>query len=290
MSTEALGSLDASEQAYFENQGATEIEPQEPTAETPAEEPTGEAAAEPEKGEPQSKEQKTVPLAALHEERQRNREMRQRMQALEEQTRIGNERLQQLFQARQPQPQIPAFEQDPATNLHTRLTGIEQFAMQQHQQQQAQAQRARTIEMLQQETAAQEAEYREINPEYDKAVEFLTAQEAQSLQAMGYPPAQIAPMLQNKLAGLAWELRQSGRNVPDTVYKLAQSRGFRNAPAMTAQQKMQQTQKGVAAAKSLGSSGGAGNGLSLAALAEMPAEEFAELTKDDKAWRKLMGG
>lgn len=299
MSTEALPSLDAGEQAYFENQGDQPIE--ETTATEAATSETTENTAEEtaEAATTEEKPTKTVPLAALHEERAKAREMRQRMQQLEEQTRIGNERLQQLAaamqQRMQPQPEIPAFEVDPATNLHTRLQQTEATLAQQRQyfaqQQQAQAQeqaRQAALNDLARDVTQQEAEYAAQTPDYHKALEHLKSAEMQALMALGHDQQSAANVVQQNIIGMAWSLRQQGASIPERVYALAKARGY-NPQAVTAQQRMQTTQRGVAAAKSLGSGGNVTNNLSLETLANLPADEFATLVSDDKAWRKLMG-
>jgi hypothetical protein len=299
MSTEALPSLDAGEQAYFENQGDQPIEettaPEAATSET-AETPA-EAAAD--AGPSEDKPTKTVPLAALHEERAKARELRQRMQQLEEQTRLGNERLQQLAMAMQqraqPQPEIPAFEVDPATNLHTRLQQTEaalaqhnQTVMQQRQAQQQEFARQQAIQELTRDVAQQEAEYVAQTPDYHKALEHLKTAEVQALMALGHDQQTAMQVMQQNIMGMAWQMRQQGASIPGRVYALAKARGY-SPQAVTAQQRMQTTQRGVAASRSLGNGGGVPNNLSLETLANLPAEDFAELVKDDKAWRKLMG-
>lgn len=299
MSTEALPSLDAGEQAYFENQGDQPIE--ETTATEAANTDTEANTPEVTQDEVPTEEKpaKTVPLAALHEERNKIREMRQRQQQMEEQLRIGNERLQQLAavmqQRAQPQPEIPAFEVDPATNLHTRQQQTEAFIAQQqramaeqrHMQEQAQARDA-ALRELTRDVTQQEAEYVSQTPDYHKALDHLKTAEIQALMALGHDQQTAANVVQQNIIGMAWQLRQQGASIPDRVYALAKARGY-NPQAVTAQQRMQTTQRGVAASRSLGNGGQVTQNLSLETLANLPAEDFAELVKDDKAWRKLMG-
>lgn len=294
MSTEALGTLDASEQAYFENGGETPIE-EGSTSTNEAEQTTAtdQGSEQPEhKTEETSKEPKTVPLAALHEERQRRREQAERLRALEEQTRVGNERLQQLaaMVTQRQQPQIPEFEQDPATNMNARLAQIEQMAQQQVRAQQEQAQRQAAMNHLQAELSAQEQEYRQVNPDYDNAVKYLGEVEVRSLMALGYSQQAASQMVQNQFGAMAWELRRQGQDVPSRVYEFAKARGYAQAPAVSPQDKISTAQKGVQASRTLGSGGQVKSNLDLAALASMPADEFDALTKDPKAWRALMGG
>ena len=297
MNDEAIGSLDASEQAYFDNGGEEAQTPATEQAEsaqqTVVEETTQEAGQEVE----QPKQTKTVPLAALHEERAKAKEMRQKLQQLEEQTRIGNERLQQLAmamqqRAMQQQPPIPDFEQDPATNLHARLQQTEarqqelaQYAAMQRQE----AERQAAIQDLTRHVTRQEAEYAAQNPDYHQALEHLKTAEINALVALGHDQHTAAQIITQNVGSMAWQLRQQGESIPEKVYALAKARGY-NPQQVTSQQKMQNVQRGVSAAKSLGNGGKVSTNLSLEALASLPSDEFATLVSDDKAWRKLMGG
>ena len=297
MNDEVIGSLDASEQAYFENGGEesqTPADDQQEPAPQAAEENSNQDA---EQDAEQPKQTKTVPLAALHEERAKAKEMRQKLQQLEEQTRVGNERLRQLAafvqqRSAQAQPQIPEFEQDPATNLHARLQQTEarqqelaQIAISQQQE----AARQAAINDLKREVARQEAEYAAKAPDYHQALEHLKTAEINALVAIGYDENTAVEVITQNFGSMAWQLRQQGESIPEKVYALARARGY-NPQQVTSQQKMQTVQRGVSAAKSLGNGGKVSTNLSLESLANLPSEEFAQLVSDDKAWRKLMGG
>lgn len=300
MENEAIGTLDAGEQAYFESSGEAEISSE---IEQPSQDglPETEQSNEleqvvDEERELQPKQQKTVPLAALHEERAKAKEMRQRLQQLEEQTRIGNERLQMLAAAIQqknnPQPEIPDFDKDPATHLYERLERTEanqrhiaQYALSQQQE----AARQAAIHDLMQEVSRQEAEYAEKTPDYRDALEHLKSSEISALMAIGHDQQSATQIIHNQFGSIAWELRQRGESIPEKVYALAKARGY-NPQQVTNQQKMQTLQKGVSAAKSLGTGGKVSSNLSLESLASLPAADFAELVKDERAWRRLMGG
>jgi len=298
MSDDVIGTLDASEQAYFENGGeesaSTDVEQVDATeaAEiSTSEEPQAEESAE------QQKPTKTVPLAALHEERAKAKEMRQKLQMLEEQTRIGNLRLQQLAaamqqRAAQDQPQIPEFDQDPATNLHARLQQTEakqreldQYAAMHRQE----AERQAAIQDLTNHVNRQEQEFVAQQPDYHQALNHLKVAEVNALTALGHDERSAQEIVLRNFGAMAWELRQHGASIPDRVYALAKARGY-NPQQVTSQQKIQTAQRGVSAAKSLGNCGKVSSNLSLEALANLPSDEFATLVSDDKAWRKLMGG
>lgn len=240
---------------------------------------------------PDDQSTKTVPLAALHESRRKEREARDQLRAMDERVRIGEQRLQQLMElAQRGQQQMPAFDQDPASNLNARLAQIEQVRNAEQQNYMAEQQRAAAKARLQHEVGMQEADYRQTQPDYDDALAYLREDAINSMRAMGASDERIGQALEQQFGTMAWNLMQSGQNIPERVYALAKARGYQQKPAVSATDKMQMAQRGVSAARSLGSGGKPSTGLTLESLASMPADQFAEATKDDKAWRKLMGG
>lgn len=292
MSEQAPVTADAAEQAFYEEAAAAD-----PVAEEGANGAEPEVAAEPEPQEQeQEKVQKVVPLAALHEERAKAKRMRDELNALHEQTRVGNERLNQLYQAmQQAQAQkLPDLEADPVNNLDMRQRAIEQALQQQNQvlaHTQAERQREAAIAQLTNHVSAQEREYVAQAPDYHKALEHLKSTEVRALVALGHDEQQAAAIVHNNFGSMAWQMAQRGENIPERVYELAKARGYTNQTVNPqGQQRIATAQKGVAASKSLGSGAGTTNNLTLESLASLPAEEFAEMTKDPKVWRRMMGG
>jgi len=289
MSDNTEGSAIASEQAYFETQG------EEPITETTEEVVETEQETAPvEEQQTEEKPQKTVPLAALHEERQRIKELRRELDQTKEVTRIGNERLNQLMAALQQQQQqpIPDVQVDPVSNFDMRLRQQQQIIEQQNQwlarQQQEQAQRQQ-YEQLHSYVNSQERAFVAQKPDYVEAVNHLKQADARALMALGHDEETAAQMVHSHFTQLAAQLANQGVNLPERIYALAQVKGY-TPKSSEGQQRIQTAQRGVAASRSLGSGAGTANNLTLEALASMPAEEFAEATKDPKVFRRLMGG
>lgn len=296
MSENASETAVASEQAYFETQGEAPLSESESTeaenAEQQGEQPQGEQAQESEAPE---KPQKTVPLAALHEARAKEREAKQRIEQLERNFAEGNARLNQLMQAlQQPQqPQIPDRDTDPV-NHFAAVQAMQQRQIEQQNQfiAQQQAERAQQahIQQLQHIVSTQEQEFSAQKPDYFDAVAHLRDVDVRALMvAGGYDQATATQIAQQHFMQLADALARQGANLPERVYAIAQAKGY--APkAPETNQRLDVAKKGVAASRSLGNGAGTTNNLTLETLASMPAEDFAEATKDPRVFRRLMGG
>lgn len=263
---------------------------------TPAEKtdpaPTPEAPATEEEHEP-----KVVPLAALHEERGKRRELAAQV-AAEKATRAELEnrfeqRLQALARAAQsPPPAAPDFTADPAGHLKHQLDTTQQqlhFIAQRGEQERQQAHmaetQARTTHAVQQDENA----FVTRQPDYPDAVKHLHVTRVRELQALGNDEFSAERQSASELQQFAmWSVGQ-GRSPSQTAYALAIAKGYTTKKATTPGEQMAMAQKGAAAAKSLGSGGSHGGQLTAQQLLSMPDEEFAEATKGNK-WQKLMGG
>lgn len=293
---EQASTLSASEQAHIDSGGESAIV--EDTT-TPVENTATEQVQTDETAQVEEKQvQKTVPLAALHEERAKAKEMREKVRQLEETTRVGNERLQQLFQAvqRQNAPPAPDKTVDPVAyfdnetqTIKQQLAEQQQFRQQYEQRQQQETQMAQLRHVV----STQESQFLVQNPDYNEALAHMQANSLRGLKSLGYTDEQAQGLAQQEYVKMAHNVAMRQENVAAHIYELAKANGYTaKAPAQDATTKLQAVQKGTAAAKSLGSGGAVVNGLSLQALAAMSSEEFAEATsgKNETAWKKLMGG
>lgn len=249
--------------------------------------------------QPQEQEQpqreRVVPLEALHEERARRREMQQRIaqmeQAQAERDRIIEQRLQAIAQAKMA-PE-PSFEENPADALRRQLEQIQQGQTQTAQQfqqwQQAQQQQA-VQQRLAQTIVTQEQGFAQQRPDYIEAVQFLRNQRAAELQVDGLDEFDAQAQAHQELQNLAFQRAMQGKNPAEVAYNLAKARGFsgKQSQTVTPQDKLQSQQRGVAAARSLGSGGAPKNALTAEAIASMSDDEFAKITPEQ--WRKAMGG
>ena len=292
--SEVTSTLSVSEQAHIDSGGETPIEPTTAVVENTEPTTTEEATEPAETKEPQ----KTVPLAALHEERAKAKEMRQRLAHLEQQTQLGNQRLEQIIQAAQQRnaPQVPTLEENPVSHFDHRTRVLEARLQEQEQRNQQYEQREQQTyqyRQLQQHIGSQIQEYAQTAPDIGDAIGHLQTADVQALLALGHDEATAQQMVTRHHDELVVNLVRQGVNIPERLLALAKARGYApKAQAPDGAQKLQAVQKGTAAAKSLGGGGAVSNGLSLQALAAMSSEEFEEATsgKNEPAWRKLMGG
>ena len=272
------------------------IEPDAPeVAETAQAEAPAEQTPEPVDPVEEKHEQKTVPLAALHESRAREREARQRLeQALAQQAQrdaLLQERLDALTKAQQA-PE-PTFEENPAEHLRSQIQQVRQLTEQQYRQQQeaakVQAQREQVAQLTNVVTSVEQA-FAQKAPDYYEAVNHLRTTRAAELEALGLDPDSASQRVHQELVQHAYMAAQQGLNPAEQAYRIALARGYQSKPAApSAADKLQAQAKGVAASRTLGSGGATKQQLSLDALASMSAEESAEATKGNK-WAQLMGG
>jgi chitodextrinase len=153
-----------------------------------------------------------------------------------------------------------------------------------------QTEQQRQIAALQNHVSQQEARYVKEAPDYFEALDHVRRTSMAGIKALGYDDQTAAALAQQEFVKFAHRVASQGGDVAEHVYQTALANGYQPKQAGASEQdKIASLKKGTAAAKSLGSGGGVTNKLSLAALAEMPADEFAKTIGDDEAWRKLWG-
>jgi hypothetical protein len=270
------------------------------TPEAPQEQAAPEAPETPEAPEEASaKPPSVVPLAALHEERARRKELAASIEQMRtEQARrdaILEQRFAKLAELRE-QAQMPSFEENPAEHLRHGQQQLQQTVQQiaeANRVQNEQRQQMAYVQQLAGVVQQRVAQFAQAAPDYFDAVSFLQKQRAAELEADGADPSIAEQQAQRELDALALDRTQRGQNPAEVAYKLAKARGFTPKPAQpqqpSAAEKLQTQQKGVAASRTLGSGGAAQNKLSLEALASMSDDDFAEATKGNN-WQKLFGG
>lgn len=302
--------LNAAEQAFFDNGGATDPESgDEATSEThqgesQKETSSGEEktqapeAATPPAPEPKQEKEKTVPLAALHQARMEIKEIRERNAKMEQ---MFQKLVEQKQQAEQ--PQIPAVDVDPLAHFSMRNQQLEQsiqkLTQTQQQWEQQQAQQAQETQFQRQITAL-ESEFKRSNPDYDDATIYLKTQIANDLQERGASNEEIHASINSQMRTMVIQASNAGINPAQLAYYMAQAKGYKSKTAAPPQNiestqqelaqesaaKIAQINKGQQAAKSLSSTGGKSKPeLTLEAMAEM---DDAELEKHWGQIKKLM--
>lgn len=279
MSDEALPEITSADEAAMRESAPAAPDPA--VTPSPAVTDTKEAAGAEPKPEPKAeakpegeREPKTVPLAALLEERKEAKERERRME----------ERLAQVIQRFAPQqqaqqPQKPSVDEQPVEVVRE----LAQWRDQVEQHQVRQAQQQQIVNVL----TASEAEFAKTTPDYNDAAAFLRTGRAQELAALGFAPHEIQNSLVHEAMTITQRALQSGRNPAEVAYSLAKARGYTGkkaeAQAPAVEKQIETIARGAAASQSLGTAGGAPNegGLSLKALADMSNEDFGKISDAD---------
>lgn len=249
---------------YFDAQGEIEL------AEAPAEEAQPEKAADAPEKPADKPPPKYVPLEALHEEREKRKDLQRQVAAIREDFQ------RMLQQRREPEkPPIPDPQQDAFGHLDQRLKPLEQAVQQTEAQRQQQAQEQAVISAY----AAHAQQYAAANPEAQPAYTAWVSGRIAELKAAGYDDTAAARLQQQEEFAIAYRALQEGENPMGRIHAMAKARGWKpeaaKATAMDAGAKVAQIAKGVAASKAP-TGGTAPEPDSLEALAEMDEAEFVK--------------
>lgn len=289
---EVLPNMDVNEEQFdkfFETGG-----------ELPAEEVTQEEAPavendsqpeEPQAVEVKDKIDKVVPYGALHEERERRKELQRTVQEEQARVRKLEEAFQKVLERQNSNPApVPNYEDDPTEALRVKTEQLERTLQNHNQtltQQQQQVENQRQYSEFVDRYAASAQAYKAENPEFAPAYNHLMQTRLDELMAMGYNQAEAVNIRTQDEIAIAAKAYADGVNPGERIYALAKMRGYSTPQpqAAPATQKLDQLERGLNASKSLSdASGKASTELTLEALASMQDDEF------DKAWEKVMKG
>lgn len=269
-------------------QDAPETEQQAP--EQPEQQP--EAQAEPQQPETP----KVVPLAALHEERNRRKELAAELARERAEREALAQRVEERLRAMQEanRPPVPAFDENPAEHLRHKLDEVaqtQQMTAQQMQAWQRQQQQAAMQQQLAQRVVAEEQQFAAEKPDYYDAVKHLHSSRIRELTALGLDEQSAAQRSAAELQEAAFVYAQQGRSPAQVAYQFALAKGYtpkQAQQAADAAQKFEAQAQGVKASKSLGTGGATRGRMTAQQLLSMSDREFAALKEDD--WREVMGG
>jgi hypothetical protein len=244
--------------------------------------------------ETQDHPQKVVPLAALHEERERRKEMQRRLAEMEQRTKVVEDRANQILQGleEKTKPRPPTVDEDAVGNLryiNEKLEGLEKEKAQQGEIARRQAEWQDFVGKYQ----AQVQFYAQTNPDFlgeSGAYAHWARETHQELMEAGYDPATAQQRMIQLEHEIASRAMQNGDNPAEKIQKLAQRRGWKAKAEKPDNEIIIEGQK---AAKSLGQTAGTSpNRLTAKVLADMSEDEFHRLstTLSGNDWRKLMGG
>lgn len=315
--------LSASETAFFESGGETEIvetpEAPEVVTEQPEKVETAETAepvveqARDEKGKfvPQ------VPHSVFHAEREEHKRTKSELQTIKERQAVLEDRWNTLLKATAapevqeetpPDPNVDVFAALKWTQdkLLEQQKSAQETRQQQEQREQAQQQEQQVWTYWQQDAAT----YTKENPDFGNAAKWLSDYRDKQLtaysavdQRFSSPQARNA-QIELELKDIIIRGAQSGRSPASIVYEIAKGYGY-TKPAETTEtvdpanvelsEKLTTIDKAMAQSKTLGQAAGraGGDALSAEAIASMPEREFEAWMKtpaNAARFRTLMGG
>ena len=275
----------AAEPSFREQVEKAEQAPAEPVQAEPEQVTATEETPEP---VAQEKVEKVVPLAALHEERNRRKEAQELLRQQQAGQLELQRRLDYLTQlATQPPKQQIDPQSDPlgaslqkTDQTQEQVQNIAKFLAAQHQEQQVRQQQ----ELVVSQARAADAQFTQRQPDAPEAIAFLKSRKAAEYVAAGMTESQAIQAVRTDEWNLCVSALNQGENPAEKAYEIAKALGY-----TPAQEKLAMQKQGQQAASPKGGSGMGGGKLSLEALLKLSPDEFAANTKGDK-WRKLMGG
>lgn len=266
----------------FQEMQVADSEEPEPTPE-PEPEPAPEPEPTPEPERKPEIDERKVPIKALHEERNRRKEMQRELQELKEKFARADERIRILAENKDQDfddPDVLAAREK------------EELKRKIYEQEQALTKTKEDIEHrvneMQFRTTIQNMErsFEQSTPDYKKALSYAIDVRKAALEEAGYEDEEVEGFIDREFSDVVRTAMAKGRNPAEAVYKMAQKMGYKNEKP---QPKIEALQKGSAASKSLSQGGGKPDSeLTAEALAEMSDEEFAKLSDSD--FRKVFGG
>jgi len=236
----------------------------------------------------QQREPQMVPLAALHESRQRTAQVAQQLS-------VATARLNQIIAAqqnrggpRQQEQQMPDLNEDPAGYIQALEQRLERFESGWRQDQETR--------QLDSGIENDEAVFAMQRPDYHQASDYYVKSRAQELLQF-YPPEEAQRLLLHEAREIAKQSWQRGLSAAETIYNLATARGYN--PGMpnreevpnqgqqtngqsngrpSAQDLVNGVKNAQQASRSIGGGGGGGRGaeLNADALLNMSDEEFEQ--------------
>jgi hypothetical protein len=248
--------------------------------ETPKDE-TLEAEAT-EASQKEDEKEKFVPYGALHEERQRRKELQAEVERVRQENAQTSQVMQQVLQQiKQQQSPAPDPESDPVAYFQHQIAEQAQQIQQLTQYLNGNAQQAQQAQHETQLVNAYRSsaqEFTKQSPDFVEAYQHLVASRLSEYNALGYTNEQAQAMLNQDEMQLAAKAFQDGVSPAHRVYELAKLRGYQKQQA-SQEHKMQTIERGVKASSPTGGApqGGDITLEALAAAADGSAEEFNEL-------------
>lgn len=298
--TEVAGdtALTEAETKYFDTGGEAEL-----PADTGATEPEGgdggqtsaEHGADATGGD--AEKNKTVPIHALHEERERRKALDKRARDLEIENAKFRERFSILekLNGKGDEPKGPPKPEDDIFGAFSHLSQTVQSLQQKLAEGEATSRQEGQVAQLVRHYQDDAAQFTAKTPDFQEAYNFLIRSRAEELMALGYEShADLEDALKNEEISIATLAFQKGKSPAEVIYGLAQMRGYKKAdPKAAAEAKLDTIERGSGLNKSLSAAAGASGDDEMTAerLLSMPNDEFETwCNKNPAKARRLMGG
>lgn len=242
-----------------------------------------------EEGAPQeAPPQNHVPITALHEERDRRRELQR---SLDEQ-RDRMTRMETTFnhfrqQQEAPPERLPEYDEDPEAHLLGRMEEMQQ-RINQHdqiqQQRQVQDQQVDQERRFYNGYAGTVDAFIPEHPDFKERYNFTVDAIDKDLEARGYSdPMERSNIIKQEERALVQRAVQNGQNPAEVIYKYAESRGYAAEPQ---EDTIERLERGAAASTSLsGARGKSPSNGSLESLSRLMDEDPAMA---DAEWNKMV--
>lgn len=237
--------------------------------------------------------------AAMHEERERRKELQRQLDEQRNQSAQVQHVLNRILERanQQAAPQAPDFNVDPIEALRhnqealARALEHQNMTLTQRQQYEQQQNQYNQFVNRYQQSAA---EFANETKDFKQAYDYLREVRQKEYLEAGYNLAEAQRLFVEDELAVAAKAYQDGVNPADRVYKLAKLRGYQQQQATQNQtqntdKKLQTLEKGVQASKSLNNLSGQGEKqVTLEALAHMNDDELDEYLDSNKNWNKIL--
>lgn len=314
--------LSASEQAFFESGGVTEVVDTPEVATGGA--PQGDLAAaagdgqqqdglphteqsDQQDGQVRDEKGRFVPHQALHAEREEHKKTKAELEEIRRDQAVLNDRWNTLLALRQqqdqPQEQAPPNPEEDifgyAKWQAEKLKALEEKLTTQETQTRQQQEVAQQEQAIWNEWSQSAQTYAAEKPEFGDAVKWLSEFRGKQLQAMSLiderfsTPQGVNEQINQELRAIVLSAKQKGINPAEVVHKIALSYGFQAKAPDPGNMGLPEKLAGIAsaqeAAKTVGQVSGrsGGDALTPEAIAAMPPAEFERWAADPKNARLL---
>ncbi len=244
---------------------------------------------------------KTVPHAAMHEERERRKAVEAENVRLREERARFDERLKVIQELNKPKEDEPDLGPDPEADPVGAIKWMRdqqarlgeqsrRSATQQEEAQREQAMRAHLVDAYR----ADASQFRQQNPDFGDAYQHLLKTRQDELSAIGYSPAEINAAIEADELAIAQRALSNGRSAAEVVYNLAKQRGYAKKeaadPNQDAGKRIEKIAEGQERGKSLAQAGGTAAGTEMTAerLLKMSNAEFEDWTARHPAQAKRL--